>query len=940
MLRYVELAINSQRNIRDVLNQYRTTCQTAHIASMEKVLTQYLDLVHSRMEKAQKTLNDATGASGASDIVDDLEETPESLLQRAAEDTKDEKGSLRTAVTQWVKYVWETYRTILEVTRNNDKVQELYHRTAQKGFLFCAQYKRAQEFRRLCEMLRTHYSTVDKYQQQLGAVDLNSPETQDLYLRTRYAQLKTAADLQLWQEAYRTIEDIGSPPTKSKLMTTYYEKLAQIFWASQNHLFHAYSLNRLFELQSLAPDVDAKELQQLATAVTIATLVVPVQAVEESTFDPENESNLHLARLLGFRKEIPTRQRLMEGIQTSDVLSSCATECQSLTSLLETDFGPLSMKKKLNPILDFLKTQKYFAQYVKPLEQTAILRLLSQLATVFKTMKVDRLVQLLPGDVPMHTVEQIILNSNTTGLTRIRFDHRRQLIHFADEDMSTPKMPAQLATLSTTLSALATKVQHANEEAKLVERRKVFLAVQAGMERDHKEIFTRIQEIYRRKIVLEKQEQAAQEDKVQKARQEKQQRENEERVRLIEQEKRRESERKRIENEKRHASKLKELAQRLEKEVAVQGATLKTTQQINKALENIEHVRPEDLEKLQQKVATEAERRANELRRHTATELDFFTRALRREEKPLILARSEQQIKENKSQMELEYKNYLAAETKRHSDLLADKKILARMDAQVVTFKDITNARRQAKYDEQMAGYNKRKAAWEAEQRQKAEEQRQRDEAAAAERERRRAEEEAARAAQEAERQRREDELAAKRQEEAEQERRRQAAEEKRRIYEAEVDAREKARREAAASSRQGAYRPPARRFNDGPRSGGRFDRDDGPRGGGRFDRDDGPRGGGRFDRDDGPRFGGRYGRDRDDGPRGGGHSFGAREDGGNRFGGNRDGADSSGGWRTRQAESQSRPQTRTETSQKYVAPKRSEAPDNDGFTAVKGRRR
>lgn len=471
MLRFVELAIETRRNIRDVLNQYRATCQAAHIASLEKVLTQYLDIVHSKMEEAQKNLNDVTGNASLLDIVDDLEETPESLLERAAGESTVEESKGRAALTNWVKYLWETYRTILEITRNNDKVQELYHGTAQKGFIFCAGYKRTQEFRRLCEMLRTHYGTVDKYQQQTNAVDLNSPITQDLYLRTRYAQLKTAAGLQLWQEAYRTIEDIGAPPTKSKLMATYYEKLAQIFWASRNHLFHAYSLNRLFELQSLSPDIDSKSLQELATAVTLATLVVPLQLAAETEFDPENESNLHLARLLGFRKEIPTRDRLVEGVRASEVFSACADECKSLANLLETDFGPLSMKSKLNPILDFLKTQPHLAQYVHPLERAAVLRLLTQLSTVFKTMKIDRLLQLLPGGVPMQTVESIILTSNSSGLTRIRFDHRRQLIHFADEDMSSPHLPQQLSMLSSALSNIAAQVQPLNEEAKATERR-------------------------------------------------------------------------------------------------------------------------------------------------------------------------------------------------------------------------------------------------------------------------------------------------------------------------------------------------------------------------------------------------------------------------------------------------------------------------------------
>jgi hypothetical protein len=38
--------------------------------------------------------------------------------------------------------------------------------------------------------------------QQTNALDLKHPETQRLFLETRFEQLKLASDLELWQEAY------------------------------------------------------------------------------------------------------------------------------------------------------------------------------------------------------------------------------------------------------------------------------------------------------------------------------------------------------------------------------------------------------------------------------------------------------------------------------------------------------------------------------------------------------------------------------------------------------------------------------------------------------------------------------------------------------------------------------------------------------------------
>lgn len=115
-----------------------------------------------------------------------------------------------------MKYLWECYRTILDVLRNNAKLEQLYHATARAAFDFCKRFQRNMEFRRLCEILRSHLFSVTRFQNQTNAVDLNSAETQTLYLETRFQQLRMAADLELWQEAYRTIEDIHEVSGKRK----------------------------------------------------------------------------------------------------------------------------------------------------------------------------------------------------------------------------------------------------------------------------------------------------------------------------------------------------------------------------------------------------------------------------------------------------------------------------------------------------------------------------------------------------------------------------------------------------------------------------------------------------------------------------------------------------------------------------------------------------
>ena len=71
--------------------------------------------------------------------------------------------------------------------------------TAHGAFQFCKQYKRKTEFRRLCEIIRSHLANLNKYKDQRDRPDLSAPESLQLYVDTRFEQLKIATELELWQ---------------------------------------------------------------------------------------------------------------------------------------------------------------------------------------------------------------------------------------------------------------------------------------------------------------------------------------------------------------------------------------------------------------------------------------------------------------------------------------------------------------------------------------------------------------------------------------------------------------------------------------------------------------------------------------------------------------------------------------------------------------------
>jgi translation initiation factor 3 subunit A len=106
----------------------------------------------------------------------------------------------------------------------------------------------------LCDKLRNHLDLALKQTPSPMTINLNSPETQQMNLDTRLIQLDNAIQMELWQEAYKAVEDIHGLMTLSKkvfqpkMMANYYQKLALVFWKSGNLLFHAATVFKHFQL--------------------------------------------------------------------------------------------------------------------------------------------------------------------------------------------------------------------------------------------------------------------------------------------------------------------------------------------------------------------------------------------------------------------------------------------------------------------------------------------------------------------------------------------------------------------------------------------------------------------------------------------------------------------------------------------------------------------
>lgn len=288
MKRHLELCVDlkDERTAKDGLHQYRNLCQAVDPSSLEAVVVHLMDLAEARA-RAARAKADKVALAAAAKISDlEQEETPESIMLSSMTEEGERDRTDREVVVPWLKFLWETYRAVLDLLNRNSKLEKVYHKTCEKAFNFCRDFNRTLEFRRLCEMLRAHLLSLQKVSTQPARVTRLpwewTPEGIELHLQTRFSQLEVATTLELWNEGFRTVEDIhnimqiGGKKSKPRVMATYYEKLTRIFLVSENHLFHAYCWYRYYCLTCESKkELPAADKKVMASAVLLAALCIP-----------------------------------------------------------------------------------------------------------------------------------------------------------------------------------------------------------------------------------------------------------------------------------------------------------------------------------------------------------------------------------------------------------------------------------------------------------------------------------------------------------------------------------------------------------------------------------------------------------------------------------------------------------------------------------------
>lgn len=305
--------------------------------------------------------------------------------------------------------------------------------------------------------------------------------------------------------------------------------------------------------QDLKKSITNDELRRLASRAVLATLATPLPATRPEmdnlveTDEAVMDKNVRvLANLLGLANP-PSRHSLIRDLQRLNIVSLTPKEIQKLYALLETEFDPLNLCTGVAKAFEFITewsasmtatvavdTTKEAAAvavvvppndeltvYLKGLKAMMVCRLLREIAQVYESISITRVLELCPM-IDAFELEAAVVDAVRRHSLQVRIDHKLQALHFGSElsisqreetvDQGGPYLQAmpsdlirsQLEKLYRVLRQSVDVIQPERIQAeRKALRQELHKAYLAGWKREQRKILERQSKIEKRKEELE-----------------------------------------------------------------------------------------------------------------------------------------------------------------------------------------------------------------------------------------------------------------------------------------------------------------------------------------------------------------------------------------------------------------------------------------------------
>ncbi|KII63200.1 Eukaryotic translation initiation factor 3 subunit A [Thelohanellus kitauei] len=447
MTKFVNLCLNMKNTqaLRDGANQFKLLCQLTNVGSFEAIMRHFFDLCIEEADKAREQSREKT-------LTEDLDqiETPETIILKSITETTRQDRAEHHLLVPILKFTWEAFRNILDTCKNNRNFERVYSDVCRKAFSFLVKFERRTEFRKLCDVTRGHLNLIIKYTQHTMSIDLTDSSSMDTQLQIRLGQLDAAMSLELWTEAFRTMEDIHyllrltKKPPHPKILAIFYQKISVVFSKAQVPIFHAIALFKLFILikehkKGFKPD----ELIKISSTVLAAALSVPLDSEYNDltsilvAYAEQSTPALQLSSILGLNA-VPTRRTLIEDLIKASIPQYADPSVVKIFNMLNGSMNLKICGEVSQAILEIPESLKEeLSIYFDPIQKIAYTRLLVHISQVFSCVYMD---QLLMYSKLIHydRVFSLTFEAHHKNLVKFLYDDSEGLLTFISISETVP----------------------------------------------------------------------------------------------------------------------------------------------------------------------------------------------------------------------------------------------------------------------------------------------------------------------------------------------------------------------------------------------------------------------------------------------------------------------------------------------------------------------
>jgi translation initiation factor 3 subunit A len=372
-----------------------------------------------------------------------------------------------------------------------------------------------------------------------------------------------------------------------------------------------------------------------------------------------------------------------------------APEFHGLFQLMEQKFAPLTFVQNVMPYVKKLQASESLSKYASVFLQGCIIKLVSQLSTVYSSVKIDFVRKLVaPAGLNFYQVESFLMRAVYKKQLEMRVDHVKGFVYFGTLQAATSAMETQVARFGAAMQRISAKIASQSTTAAKAssEQRAAYLKrVAAAADDVHAQALERKVVIERRKEDLEERKQVRIELETARRMEEEKLRQENELKRIVEEEATREKERRSKVFDVQRAEQIKAMLEQSGKTV-----DLKTIQDADAT--SREKMLADARDKFQKDKDTEAQKKID-----VAKRLDHITRALRLEGASKVVAMYESQVAVDKELYDSKMAEDEMRDREKHALAVKEKERMSRMQAFRAAFEADFLATQKTAFDKHVA---------------------------------------------------------------------------------------------------------------------------------------------------------------------------------------------------------------------------------------------